>query len=451
LTAMVGTASQYGLPHSLAYTDYNNFAPRIGFAWRGPRRLVLRGGYGWFYSGTILENIRTGLNATFPFAATYQFSRVATNPNYLTLENPWPLSLGGGSLSGTNTSAGYQLHPQVAYMQNYNLTIEHDIGRGDVVEIGYLGSKGTHLARAYDVNQPYRTVANYMAGGAFPMPYPALSTISYWDFGSNSIYNAGQIMFRRRGTGGFFYRLAYTYSKSIDNASQFGTGASNGGYGGAIAARNLRLERARSDFDRGHVFTAIFNYVLPVGHGKLLLPNRGRIANGIFGGWQLAATITAATGQAFTVKDSSTNAGIGESDRPNRIASGKDITGNGRRGLDYPWFDPAAFVHTTGCASRTNCAPDQYGFLPFAPGNSGRNILDGPGMFYTNGNLMKNFHLGERRSIQARCEVFNVFNKPNFKLPNRNFNQTAAGMISDVQGVGRGGPRTIQFALKYIF
>ena len=297
---------------------------------------------------------------------------------------------------------------------------------------------------------PYRTVANYETTGTFPVPYPPLGTINYWDFGSNSIYNAGQIILRRRSSGGFFYRLGYTYSKSIDDASQL-TGASDGGYAAAIDSRNLALERARSDFDRGHVFLAVFSYPLPVGHGRPFLPHANRLILGMLGDWQLSGTFTAATGQPFTVEDSSANTAVGESNRPNRLSKGEDVTGNGTRGLDYPWFDPAAFVQTPGCASRTNCSPDKYGFIPFVPGNSGRNILDGPGLFYLNSTLFKNFRMAERRSIQVRWEVFNMFNHPNFQLPNRNFNETDAGIISGVQGQGRGGPRTMQFALKYLF
>lgn len=127
------------------------------------------------------------------------------------------------------------------------------------------------------------------------------------------------------------------------------------------------------------------------------------------------------------------------------------MTGAGRQGVDYPWFDISAFVPTADCFSRTDCSPDPYGFLPFAPGNAGRNILDGPGMLSVNTNLSKDFRLGERRRVQARWEVFNIFNRPNFLLPNRDFNETSGGIISNVQAQGRGGPRTMQFALKYIF
>ena len=397
----------------------------------------------------MVNDVRTSLGTGFPFSTNYSFSRVASNVNLLTLSNPWPAST--ATVTGTTTSAGLQLHAPTAYAQNYNLTIEHDIGGGHVLEVAYLGSKGTDLGRQYNINLPYRSAAWYMANGTnFPVAYPALSTINYWDFGSNSIYSAGQIMLRRNAGRGLFYRLGYTYSKSIDDASQL-TGASTGGYSGALDPRNLRLERGRSDFDRGHIFTAMFSYQLPVGRGKFLLHDRGRVADGMFGGWQLSGTVMAATGQPFTVEDSSINANIGQSNRPNRLLEGTQITGAGARGLNYPWFNPSAFVPTADCASRTNCSPDQYGFLPFAPGNSGRNILDGPGLFYSNIALFKKFSLGERRALQARYEVFNIFNHPNFQLPNRFYNETAAGIISGVRGVGAGGPRTMQFALKFIF
>jgi hypothetical protein len=319
-----------------------------------------------------------------------------------------------------------------------------------VLEVAYVGSKGTHLGRQYNINMPYRSVEAYQANVAFPVPYASLSTINYWDFGSNSIYNAGQVTLRKRSAGGSLLSLNYMYSKSIDNASQQ-SGQSAGGFAQALDSRNLSLERARSDWDRGHVLTAAFSWQVPAGRGRRFLGSAGRFANGVLGGWQLSGTAQAATGAAFTVEDSNANAAIGESIRPNRLSTGYDTTGNGRRGVDYPWFDPSAFVGAPGCASRQNCSPDPYGFLPFAPGNSGRNILDGPGLFYINSSLMKNFVVGEGKRIQFRFEAFNIMNRPNFLLPDRNYNEVAAGVIDGVQDSGRGGPRVMQFALKYYF
>src|SRR5260370_42436967 len=114
---------------------------------------------------------------------------------------------------------------------------------------------------------PYRSNANYDATGTFLLQIPELSTINDWDFGSNSNYNAGQISFRKRASGGLFYRLNYSFSKSIDDASQL-TGASAGGFAGALDARNLRRDRGPSACDRTHIFTAAFASPLSPGTNK---------------------------------------------------------------------------------------------------------------------------------------------------------------------------------------
>ena len=450
LTGRVVSRQDYGLPRSLVFTNYKNFAPRFGYAWRpfGAKKMVLRGGYGIFYSGNLLNDVRLGLGTSFPFSTNLSFSRVASDPSVLTLSTPWPVSR--QTLAGTNTSTGFQVHAPSGYLQSYNLTVERELGRQTTLVIAYVGSKGTHLGRQYNVNMPFRTLQYYQMFGAFPVPYPPLSTINYWDFGSNSIYNAGQVTLRKRARGGTLISLNYIFSKSIDNASQL-TGASTGGFSQALDSRNLKLERARSDWDRGHSVTGVVSWRVPVGSTQRFLSGSGKLVNGLLGGWQFSSTSQAVTGQPFTVEDSTINQAIGESPRPNRIASGKGVTGEGKRGIDYRWYDPKAFVDVPGCASRTNCKLDAYGFIPFAPGNSGRNILDGPGLFYINTSLMKNYSLGERRRVQLRYEIFNILNHANFQIPNRNFNETSAGLVDDVYESGRGGPRVMQFALKYYF
>ena len=451
LSNLVTTARLAGLPQSLVEPDYKGFAPRIGFAWRpgGRDRTVIRAGYGIFYSGSILNDIRVGLQDSFPFATTQTFARVSANPGALTLTNPWPAAL--AVQGGTTTTTGFQYNAPLPYLQSYNFTVERDLGKGVTVEAAYVGSKGTHLGRQYNVNLPFRGIAWYMASGTnFPVSYPPLGTINYWDFGSNSIYNSAQFTLRKRAAGGIFYSIDYTYAKSIDDASQL-TGASTGGFAQALDPRNLGLERARSDWDRGHVVTAVFSYQLPAGTGKALLAKAGPILNGLAGNWELAGNMRFTTGPPLTVETSAINAAIGESTRPNRIANGAELTGSGRRGIDFPWFSPAAFAAVPSCASRTNCSPDPYGFPPFAPGNSGRNILDAPGVENINLSLLKSWPLEERKRVQFRWEVFNIFNHPNFLIPNRFFNETAAGILNAVADSGNGGPRIMQFALRYEF
>ena len=450
LTNVMALARDVGLPESLVYPDYTNLAPRFGFAWRplGGQRTVLRGGYGIFYAGQRHETIRGSLMTGYPFSVTQSFSRVTTDPNALTLANPFPA--GRAALGAVTNSAGFELHPPTGYMQSYNLTAERDLGRGAMIEVGYVGSKGTHLVRRYDINQPLRSLQLYQAGVPFQRPYAELNTIDYFGFGSNSIYNAGQVSLRRRSSGGLFYRVSYTYGKSIDEASQVGAG--NGGFDGAQDSRNLKTERGRSDWDRGHAFTAAFAWPLPIGRGKAWLKDASGPLGALVNGWQLSGTTSAYTGAPLTVLSANINADLGESQRPNRLGKGvqQEDPSKGRLGVDYPFFKLTDFEAAPRCESVIRCNPSPSGFTPFTFGNAGRNILDGMGTNFTSAALMKNFPVGERK-IQFRCEAFNAFNRTHFRLPARNFNAANGGRITAAAASGRGGPRVVQLTLRYEF
>jgi hypothetical protein len=442
------SADKLGIPHSLIYTNYLGFAPRMGFAWRvfGSSRTVIRGGYGIFMTGEQLNNIRNGLDNVFPAVIAPSFSRVTSPVLGPTLENPWG---GTGTLGATAT--GYPLHPNNSYLQSYNFTLERELGRWVVFEGAFVGSKGTHLLIEDNINTPFRTIANYQATGTFPNPYGSVfGTINSWCTCTNSIYNAGQFTFRNRARGGLTYHISYSYSKSLDVASAGDNNSST--LGGTIQdPRALFLSRGRSDFDRRHVVQAVASYPLPVGRNKRFLGASGRVVDGVLGGWVISSTALFETGPPMTVEDSSVNLAIGQNAYPNRIGNPLENKGVGRRGVDYPWYNPAAYEPVPSCASRTNCSADQYGFLPFADGNGGRNDLDASGLQNINVTMQKNWSVGERKSIQFRWEVFNIFNHPNFVLMNRNFNESSAGYLTSVAAVGNGGPRGMQFAFKYLF
>ncbi|MCS7023285.1 MAG: hypothetical protein NZV14_00665 [Bryobacteraceae bacterium] len=422
----VALARDVGFPRSLIHADFVNFAPRLGFAWRtfAKRTTVLRGGYGIFYTGHLLNPMRMSLMTGFPFSVNQTFSRQASDPTLVTLSNPFPEQR--ATETSTTNGNGYDPRPPTGYLQSYSLTIERDLGRGMALEVGYLGSKGTHLGRQYDINQPFRTLELYQANQPFPRPYPGLNTINYYSFGSNSNYNAGQISLRRRGRG-FFYRLNYSFSKSIDDASQI-TGNSAGGVAGAQNARDLKSERGRSDFDRRHIATAVFSLPVPFGRNQRFFCQVRGWRQGLIGGWVLSGTATYYSGQAFTVTSADVDVNLGESQRPNRLGSGIQsvIPGAGKRGVDYPFFRLQDFEKVPRCAARDICEPSPNGFTPFAFGNSGRNILDGPTHRFVNLALMKNFRFEGKRNFQFRYEVFNIANHANFLCPTGNSTPSAA-------------------------
>ena len=444
-------ARDAGRPRSLVFADKVNFAPRFGFAWRIPgqhRMTVIRGGYGIFFTGHLLNPIRVSLMTGFPFSVNQTFSRLATDTSLVILSNPFPDTR---ATEGNSTNSnGYDPRPKLGDLQSFNLTLEREIAPGWGLEAGYVGSKGTHLGRQYDINQPLRTLETYQANIAFPRPIAGINTINYYSFGANSNYHAGQISLRRQLRGAFV-RFNYSFSKSIDDASQI-SGNSTGGFAGAQDSRNLKSERARSDFDRRQVITAVFSTPLPFGRGKRLWSQARGWRNSIVGGWQMSGSATYYTGQALTVLAANVDTSLGESLRPNRIGSGLP-SGNpgGRRGVDYPWYQLSDFEAVPRCASRTACDVSPNGFRPFTFGNSGRNILDGPSQQFINLALLKNFRMRERRNFQFRYELFNILNRPNFQLPEKQFNSLGGGAITAVVDRGRGGPRVMQVALKFEF
>jgi hypothetical protein len=410
LTNYYISASAAGYPAALVHTNNLRFSPRIGFALRPFQndRTVIRAGYGIFYTGIRLSVIRTNLAGQYPFSATttYQAASPTTTlagSSFIAPATPFPSS--GGSLSGILTPNGYDPNAPSANLQSYNLTIERDLGKGMALEIAYVGSKGTHFAQEFDYNQERTSGVNASR------PFPTFSAITIEDFNGTSHYDSGQVTVRRRFEHGLFFRVNYTYAKSLDSQS----GANAAGAGGYFGNQNVldpTAEYGRSDFDITHNFTGTSVYRTSSRYYALR-------------DWQASGSILAYSGQPFTPKVSGTQ-DLGQATRPNRLCNGtlsnRTIT---------KWFDPACF------------AIPASGF-----GNSGRNILSGPDSVTVNLALGRVFSMGEYGHFEFRWETFGTLNHPSFGYPSSTIGTAAtAGVINSTNG----GNRIMQFSGRYAF
>jgi hypothetical protein len=288
------------------------------------------------------------------------------------------------------------------------------------VDAGYVGTKSTHLMVQYDINQDY-------PGGtstAARRPYQGFNTITYQDSMGNSEYEALQMRIQRRYSNGISLLVSYTWNKSMDLGS--------GSLVADLAVRNVDdvgWERAVSSGNVRHRFVTSYTYALPVGRGKPF-NFKNRALAGIAGDWQLNGITTIRDGQPFTPVLSTSSANTGTA-RPNW----NPYAGTpGFQPAVNDWFDLAAFT-----------TPKQYNY-----GNSGRDILYGPGAINFDASLFKRFpvkKLGESAQVQVRFEGFNIFNHPNFGTPNANITVAQAGSITTLTT----GVRILQAGVKLLF
>ena len=413
-----------GVPRSGFEADKNNFAPRVGLAWSLGEKTVLRGGYGIYYDQSPLAPAEA-LYFNSPFFDNNIFFSLPGLP--LTLNDPFPSFF---PLPLPDSTLAIQRDLRTGYMQHWNFNVERQLGSRSVLEVAYVGSKGTKLLTARDINQPQPSVLP--PGLPFvPRPDPRFDDVNLLESRANSNYNALQARFQQRLSHGFSALASYTWSKSIDNASNFFSSAGDPNF--PQNSYNVSAERGRSNFDVRQRLSVSYMYALPFGKGRAYFADNGWLST-VLSGWETYGIVTLQSGRPFTVAllseldNSGTGRsilGFGANDRPNLVGN-PDVSDPST----LQWFNTAAFAFP---------APGTFG-------NAGRNILDGPGFQNVNASLLKNTRLTERVNLQFRAEAFNLFNHPNFNLPDNFLGSPTFGRITSARD-----PRHIQFGLKLLF
>ncbi len=402
--------------------DRNNWAPRIGIAWSpgAKNRSVLRAGYGIYFDQSSLAP-GEGLYFNKPYYDFNLYFPLTGLP--LTLNNPFPPNY---PLATPASALGFERHLRTPYIQNWNLSLVHQLGVDGLVEVAFVGSKGSKILSARDVNQ-----ADASPLQPNPRPVPQFADIIFLESRGNSSYGSLQTRVLQRLHAGIQALFSYTFGKSLDETSTFFSSFGDANFPQNSA--NPGAEKGRSNFDLRHRASIGYSFEIPFGRGRHFLADHSP-ASALLSGWSTQGIVTLQSGRPFTVallpEIDNSNTGIaslgfGANDRPNRIASGA-LRNPGPEG----WFDTRAFAFAS------------YGSF----GDSGRNILDGPGYQDVSVSLIKDSPIREGLQLQFRAEFFNALNHTNFDLPDAFLGSSTFGRISSAENA-----RRIQFGLKLIF
>jgi hypothetical protein len=324
------------------------------------------------------------------------------------------------------------------YIQQFNFGIQRELTRNLLLDIAYVGNKGTKLPGFRNLNTPAVVTNPNGTQAAGLRPYPALGDIQWMENRALSNYNALQVALEKRFSAGLSATASYTWGKALtDSPDHLSTsapapGLDTGVYRVPQNANNLRAERGPAEFDVNRRFVATYVYELPWGHDRLWGRSWSPAVNRILGGWQLSGIHVIQSGLPLTpvlAGSTALNLGSERVARPNLV--GDPNLPTSQRTVDH-WFNTAAFALP--------------GPAPQAFGNTGVGIMRGPRFSNFDFSVAKHINFDENRFVQFRAEFFNAFNHANFNQPDIRADASTFGRI-----LSAGNARIIQFGLKIFF
>jgi hypothetical protein len=484
---------QYGLPDVpkvsdsvLKSIDPNNFGPRVGLAWSpmNSDRLVVRGGYGIFYSRPSFIYLGLDFFAP-PYYATFlSFGQSFAHPFPTSLpENQFPVLEPGIALTGSIMDR----NNRTPYFQHFNTSLEYQLAPNSALQVAYVGSRGVRLFRQLAVNQARiasasNPITNTVTGEVIttntpenaPLRAPFQGTeTSFFNLNqtsAQSTYHSLQVTLNHHASHGVEFQASYTYSKSIDNASNAGGGALSDGtldrssgldtgsvFGNQFSAR---ANRGLSDFDRTH--RLVLHWVWDV--LKLSWAENSRTGQALFSNWQLSGIVIAMSGLPVDVFDPTAGNLYGlTGQRPNWApgASRETATRNVPPGY---YLNPFAFALPVVLPNQPiPSAKDPTALAPEGGndiGNVGRNVLRGPSQSNIDVSIAKRFPVSESKDFELRADFFNVLNHASRSNPISDITAAAAfdanGRILSPGDFGRSlgfdsSPRIVQLSLSFNF
>lgn len=410
------TSAAAGWSNSLLVTRPLRLAPRAGFAWTmpGDGKTVLRGSFG-IYPNQAAYSIISNFAQNLPFFVTKTVSASAVGAPTFRTENGlnWNTL---GTVGGSNLDHNFKIE----YNEVWNLNLERELNPGWTLSVAYIGSRTVHADSSTVLNVPVPGPGAIAAR----RPIPQMSQVSDIRWNGWAAYHAATLSAKRRFAKGLAFDANWTWSHSIDDASDPGATLNETNLPQNVY--NLGLEKASSSFDHRQRAVVSFVYQIPL-PAAATGPLAKRSVRAVLGQWQAGGNFTAQSGAPFTVNiaGDQANIGAGPAQRPN-------VMGDPNSGPKRPdqWFNTTIFS-----------LPALYTF-----GNAPRNAVIGPGLREFDFSLQKEITVRELARLQFRAETYNLTNTPNFNIPNRTAFTANFGRISSAQD-----SRQLQFALKLAF
>jgi hypothetical protein len=450
-------ASQAGVGPSNRWASHKDFAPRVGFAWRvfNNNRTVLRGGYGRFIesllSGTAIDGWSVGASDVGNFANSISSTGV---PAY-----QWPYSYPSNIAQPGSQffDLAAEVHFKDPIVEEWDLTLEQDLGKGVGLRASYDGNHGYNIPTAANADQPPVNSAGFNAPSTqAAIPYPLMSYIATTDNLGFANYQAGTISVKKRSAN-FQFEISYTYTRDLSNI--------NGAPISSVSSYSTELGSTLSDpyhpgLDYGNIpyarrerVLATFLYELPFGRGRTFL-NSNALLDKVVGGWELSGVLLFQSGPFMSTSVLSDPSGTGYNIYGNLYALGgradtvPGVSPYAGQSINQ-WINPNAFVDP--CANcTTNAAGVTNAIGRFGDESAGSIV--GPGTQAVSLSLIKRFTIKERIRTEVGMQVSNAFNHANYAPPdNLTIGVPAFGQITALQNAEGAGPRQVQLTGRLTF
>ena len=428
------TADQAGIPNSLRYSQKKDFAPRVGFAWRATAdgKTVIRGGYGKYIDAPLGFLILSSWAVEASDVAGFTNS-ISNGKAKYTFPYPFPANLAQPGTQDFDLS--YALHYKDPYVQQWNFTIERDLGFQTGVRVSYDGSHGSNLSVTTNPDQvPANTIGFDKANAN--APYPLWDSLVNVENSGRSNYQSFTISVNKRMSKGLQFLFSYNHAKNLSNAGGWNPTSFVGEGGGQTSDYyHPNIDYGYVPFTRAHRVIANFLY-------ETSSHTTSRLLNQVIGGWEMAGRFLFQTGPYLSVTapgtdpsgtnfDNSFNGGDPRAD----IASGAPLYPTNRS--IHQWVNPSAFA----------LPPDNIGRF----GDSPVGAVVGPGTQVISLSIYRSFRYKERYALRIGASSTNLFNHPNYGVPNLGLGTAPFGTISSLQSAEDTGPRAIQLGGRLTF